>query len=614
MKNLVFLTVILMMSHAHARWATTDDATYVVNNSKFHYQVRKDANYILTIEREEEILKEAARGERGLIRLQYNPEVTVFKFLAAYTINGNRTVSVNKNDVEVRPLASSGQGLDSLNQVTIALPDVNIGSKLVYKYQFISKRPALANTFSDSLVFGWDEFLKKSEMIFASERPLQMDVFDPEKYLKKEETKGVVKITLTRPIFKKVVEEERVYLDDKFYPWIGVTTWRSWADFPKTTIAQYESILASPLPKKFEPILKAAEEKKTAVEQINTVTSMLNDVVRYVGDWRTVKGHYIPRPLIRITQSGFGDCKDFTVAAGAILKRLGYEVRAAWVWRGPGFVRLPLKLPTLPMNHAILYAVKDGQEFWIDPTNSVSYAQGILEDIADRPALVLYPSGPVVKQTRAMKASDSLWEVKARLDFSALDRVKMAGTVKFEGRSAKDYTGASLYYAKENSDHYIANAIINVANLLTMKVGSYSLTSRIVEPFVTDFEFEEKWYPFMTTAGEGYIVSGAPWLEYLRFPPNTRVSDLDVGYPVVWRRELTVTGRKAVFNKEVECGADSTWVDYKRQIRKVGSQLKISESMAYKATIITNAEIKTPQFADFQRGVINCMQAPVIIF
>ena len=64
--------------------------------------------------------------------------------------------------------------------------------------------------------------------------------------------------------------------------------------------------------------MRRAREKKTDVEQLNAVTSGVAESIRYVGDWRLVKGAFNPRPLATIARSGYGDCKDFTVTAGAI--------------------------------------------------------------------------------------------------------------------------------------------------------------------------------------------------------------------------------------------------------------------------------------------------------
>ena len=137
------------------------------------------------------------------------------------------------------------------------------------------------------------------------------------------------------------------------------------------------------------------------IEKLNTVTSLLAENINYLGDWRPISGLYVPRDLEAIANTKLADCKDFSAATAAILRKLGMEAHISWVKRGLGAFESPTPLPTMTeFNHAIVRAVTSGRTYWVDPTNFSSFAQGIFPDIADKRTLTLDPAGIVLPAHR----------------------------------------------------------------------------------------------------------------------------------------------------------------------------------------------------------------------
>ena len=68
--------------------------------------------------------------------------------------------------------------------------------------------------------------------------------------------------------------------------------------------------------------------------KIDTMLNLLSERLRYHGDWRPVEGTDVPRPLADIGAQGFGDCKDFSAAAVAILRHAGMTAYPVFVERG----------------------------------------------------------------------------------------------------------------------------------------------------------------------------------------------------------------------------------------------------------------------------------------
>jgi transglutaminase-like putative cysteine protease len=378
----------------------------------------------------------------------------------------------------------------------------------------------------------------------------------------------------------------------------------------------YEDQMAAELPKSLAAIAEKAKGLNNPVDQINSVTSGLADAVRYVGDWRTVKGAYHPRALNTIAESGYGDCKDFTVATGAMLKRLGYEVRAAWVARGKNWVVSPLKLAAPDMNHAILFAKKDGRDFWIDPTNSTSFAQAIYADIANRPAVVLHPEGPRAMQIPAMLPVDGEIQTTLNLDFGdkTSEIVKAQGKISLTGRGILSMTGQELNYAKQNLDYMLIGWITTATNLKSWQVGDYDLKSRTVKDLHTSFEFTEMWRPLVTSAGRGYSMPASPFVNFFRFRRDQRISGVRFDDPIRYRKTYQFRGGQPVVAKAIECRGQSRWATYSRSMKRESSHVLLDDAIELKVPSISAKEIQSDEFAKFQADFLGCMHDAVIVF
>ena len=116
--------------------------------------------------------------------------------------------------------------------------------------------------------------------------------------------------------------------------WLSLSTLANWEELAHKVDTDYNEVINQPLPKLFSDIAKTAAEAKGDKDKIDTVTSLLSEKIQYMGDWRAIKGRFIPRDLNEIASTGVGDCKDFTVATIAILRSIGYKADPALVLRG----------------------------------------------------------------------------------------------------------------------------------------------------------------------------------------------------------------------------------------------------------------------------------------
>ena len=385
------------------------------------------------------------------------------------------------------------------------------------------------------------------ELTIESALPLYYKLNNPQRFLKssyrvykKRKRQYELKLNLRRPLFKEILDENHVFLDINLFPWIEVATEKKWSKMVKQLVSKYEQRIAESLPKLYQNILKSAQQVKTGSEdQIDFIISSLIKNIRYMGDWRSINGGYVPRPLSVIAKTGFGDCKDLSVSLAAILQNLGFKAQVALVSRS--FFRHSsddFKMPsTKAFNHAIVRAELKGQVFWLDPTNSVAYSRGLFTDIADRPALVLQHPQSELQRTPKMYSSGSEYRIIQNFQITKNDLAKAKGSIHFKGRNAIGFTGASLSKSKESIDYqFIQFTGADISTLKQWKVEGYDLTSRIVKDFsVQIFYTMEKGsglFGYRTQLGPVFMFP-RPYdiIELVSIRTSDRVSDLFLGQP-----------------------------------------------------------------------------------
>ena len=617
-----FIAILVLGSQAQARWANSADATSVTNYEHSRYTIGRNGSYSVVVERQVEILKDQARADQGLYRSTFNPLAGRLEVLTAKTVNSKKTILVKRADIEIKPLASSGPGFDTQSQLTIAFPEVNVGSKLYLKYKLTVTKPSVPGLYSTVYTLGWNEFMQSYSAIYKSEVPLHFEVWDPDHAIETRETGHRLEINLKKPLYRAILEEENALASSESITWIGISTAASFKDLPADTIRAYADAMAAELPAKYSAILNEAKLQKTDTEQINSVTAQLAETVRYVGDFRQVKGAFHPRKTATIAENAYGDCKDFTVSAGAILKRLGFEVNAAWVARGHDWIVSPLKIAAPDINHAILYAEKAGASYWIDPTNFISFAQGIYNDIADRPAIILHPDGAYIKKIPAMQATGAGAETDLDLRFEdqskAADPGTLEGRGKFSltGRAAVAMTGSDLTYGKQNNDYALISWIngANTANLRSWHLAPYELRSRVVKDLSFNFTYLESWHSVLSTAGRAYVLAASPYVNLFRLRLEERAGSLKTDDPLVWKRTTRITGRQIDLGPNFKCSGTSVWVDYSRAMSSHGNDLEVNDEIILKTSVVPVVELKSDSFAHTQNSLIECMSDTVIVF
>jgi transglutaminase-like putative cysteine protease len=613
----VFLTLLLATT-AHARWAALDDAEHVVELQSYDIKVAADGSYSMEGERRVRILKESARGPYGTVRLVYNASTSSLKILEAKTINEGRERRVEPRMIEDKPLASARKGFDSHNQVLIVFPDVGVGSRVSLRYLETRKIAPLPGVYGQSFVFGEREYIEAARVRIDSALRLLVKKNDPydELAIEQSESGGryVTEARLKSPSYHKPVDEADVQVDGKQMTWLDVSSAQEWAALGRPVVRSYEDVINAPLPALFEKIRSEAASKSTSIERMDAVTSLLADELHYTGDWRSVRGGWVPRPLDVIAGGRYGDCKDFSAATAAILRALGLRANVAWIIRGRRPVLSPNDLPIAAFNHAIV-AVQDGDKTrWLDPTNRASFAQGVPEDIIDRPALVLDVSSPTLSRVPAADPEDSTLATEIHVDLSREEEVSGRGTVTATGRQAYPYAGAALDRSTTSLAYDMIRRLVRENQLKQWKVDAEDLHSRIVKPFKYDVSYLAAGPSMQTSAGMGYLLPQSRLLQLFQVKLEDRVSGLFLEQPYTMKRRLLLDNVSIVGRRALSCSIDSPWIKAERRAAKTASGLAVSDTLTLKRAEVSNDELRGKRFASLREELRRCFDNVAVIY
>ncbi len=626
--RLILLTLTLALSGtaAHARWAQDEDAASEVEFQNVDTEVREDGTYETVVETQVKLLKESARTELGTQLFSYNSNTTEFKVLAARTQVDGKQIAVDSSKIEDKPRASSQQGFDQMNQVMIAFPEVKIGASVYTKVRLRVKEASFPGFFSAEYSYGVPVREKAGRVRIRSAIPLAVDRNDPSQVLAIEEVKKgatqEITITLKEPVYRVAVDEQAAALNPSKFPWVSVSTARDITEIMKPVTASYQKILEQPLPPRFEAIRAKAATQARLVDKLNTITSELASQVSYLGDWRTNAGKYIPRDLAAIAETQYGDCKDYSASTASILRKLGYRAEIALVHRSNVYNR-PGRARVLPsdFNHAIVWFRDGERDYWIDPTNFVSFAQGMFRDIAGRPALVTRGEAPLLTETPRTRPEDARVNVTKILSFGepnspeGRDRRFVEGQLRLEGVSATGYTGAALTHSRRSLDLDLTRYFVDPNLLIDWKTADYDLTSRVVR----DLDFKVfatiRDTPIRTSAGHAYYLGAMDSVTGILLTKTAdRVSDLQTGSPFTYRITTELRDVKLVGRKSLDCEIESPWLSAKRRLKLIPRGVRIEEQAIVRGETIPEAELRSLAFAQMQEKLRNCLGQAALIY
>jgi hypothetical protein len=621
LKLICCVLFIIISDSSQAKWASIENAP--IKTSRYQ-QINVDSGgkIKMTIAEQFEILKEPGRDIAANYTLKYNGDSTKIKILEAKTIYKGKEYKLDKNLIEDKPLASVPGGFDQMRQILLAFPKAEVGANIFLKYDLTQTEVPMDKFYADMFTFGYRDFVVKEHIKLHSQIPLHILVNDPEKVLSitkdKDDDFYNMEITLTKPLYKEAINEPLSNIvNNKYLTWVSVSSLTKWEDLAAKFGQFYKKVFAELLPEDFIKIVNIAAQKKGEIEQINAVTSLLNDKIQYLSDLRTIKGRLIPRDLDKISKTQLGDCKDFAASTAAILTKLGYKAQVALVRRG---IRdfYPESLPTLSaFNHAFVKVTnQQGKTLWIDPTNFQSMADGIFPDVAGKMALILDPKQPSYEKVASIDPKRAQSLSTRQIEIINASKISESGNITLKNEKAYSLTGATLQTSEATIKDFIYNFLshsrLEEKNKKILQLPD--LKSRIVKDISFNYAFEQENRVLKTNLGQALKLTYDS-LEIFFDISQDSVTDLVVDAPYTSTKQsiiknITVQNIESL-NQEIK----TPWLYVTRKCSLNNNHdLQIDDTIVVYKNLIANTELKTVAFIKLKDALEKNFKDVAVVF
>jgi len=280
---------------------------------------------------------------------RYRHYAIQLKTIDAVEENSNFTISFDPSyqrvDIHLLNIIRDGETLDKLDlsqfdiyrketdrqkllyngtlQISLIIPDVQIGDTLEYSYSVLGKNPALIPHYStgSTLQYGVPIQHQHERILIHEDLPIFSKKYNQAKEpttAKWKDYNSYTWLLLDNP--KLEVEEN---IPDWYYarPRYSFSSYSDWTEVGNFFAEKYE--LKGPSTETIREIANGIKKKaKDTKAQNRLALDYIHKNIRYTGI-EIGSGGYEPRNPEKTVQQKFGDCKDMTVLLLAILRELG---------------------------------------------------------------------------------------------------------------------------------------------------------------------------------------------------------------------------------------------------------------------------------------------------
>lgn len=283
-----------------------------------------------------------------------------------------------------------------------SLPNVRKGSVIEFQYRYTDTKKIVPNQWFDSFSMNWWEGRAagqgaRSDAIANTElsitAPKQFLLFNNDlsnvgiTYSRQEKNNQQI-LTWKGKNLPKIVLQDNMPRDERRSTQLRSSTMGSWQD-----IAKWANQLSAPhvvtdanLDKLINDISKKAV---TPDEKVKAVYQTLQEKIRYVFA-HVGRGGYEPHNAFEVLTNGYGDCKDQTILAVTMLRKLGIQADPALViTRSRGIP--DMKITSVSFDHMIVHipAQTGLQEIWMDTSGDKGLYPGFSTGLEGQPSLIV---------------------------------------------------------------------------------------------------------------------------------------------------------------------------------------------------------------------------------
>lgn len=322
-------------------------------------------------------------------------------------------------------------------ELLFSLPNVRKGSIIEFQYRYTDTQKIIPNQWFDSFSFHWWEdraagqgsradAVALSEIYITAPATLTFTKNDTSHFNieEKRSTKGNTQTLHWAGKKIPAIELQNAMPREHDYaPSLRIATMDSWQ-----TVAEWATELATPHLNSNSTLDKlVADIHKTAATpeaKVKAVYRTIQDRVRYVFA-HVGRGGYEPHDATEVLTNGYGDCKDQTILAVTLLRKLGIKANPSLiVTRSRGIP--DMTIPSVNFDHMIVHIPKQQgiDEIWMDTTGETSLYPGFSIGIEGQPALIVNESTNHITVLPTLKPEQHLAELELVFD-------------KFEGQNTE---------------------------------------------------------------------------------------------------------------------------------------------------------------------------------
>jgi hypothetical protein len=286
-------------------------------------------------------------------------------------------------------------------------------------------------------------------------------------------------------------------------PWVQWSEYAQWSEVNQWALTIFTNAL--PLAPELTRQIKDWKRLPGAEERMLAVLRFVQDEVGYHGIGTGAETYQAADPALVFARR-FGDCKDKTLLCVTLLRALGIEANPVLVSAELGQTIQDWHPTATVFDHAIVQAVVDGRNYWLDPT--AGFQRGPLaarswpnygRGLAVRPkttALAVIPECPVQPKTTVL---ESVF-IRFLGQPADLKVVTIADGADAERMRRRFSTPDRAVLADEDLNAFAAL----YPGIVRMAPREYSDDARANEVVVTDYyQIGNMWSP--VPAGPGYV-------------------------------------------------------------------------------------------------------------
>lgn len=609
---------------AFSDWALEKDAPFEIVSSNDLFIVEKSGLYTAEKEIVYKILNEQGRNYLALKGIPFVPDATKIQVLRASTVTDDVETKVDLKSITVRQAKTGPEGLSSVQEMVIPFTNLQIGSLVKYKYRERQVKTLVNGFFSTAASFGITAPEAGGNLLVKSQIPLFIRSSDPWNALtieqKKEGPYFIISVKQNKRLYKFPAEMHPI-LTKRNATGVDISSMESWRSYIGPIAERYEKILADKnFPTSLNKIVDKAAKQATTIQKIDMVTSELATIMTYSGNWTTFDKMFFPQKLSEIGKLKIGDCKDFSMATVAMLRKLGIKANIALTYRNSqtslGAMRSEAIDDDMPQsnmfNHAIVKVQDQGKTYWIDPTNLVSSAGYIFSDIAGSHALEVVANAEKIEKIPYSGIEQNSIILEKEYIIKGDHTAETTSNFTINGDFSKAVIELSLTKNGESGQKILSALNRTSFDKAKARFENVDFKNRITQKISgVEKALGEK----VLLEEEGKTYFSAPVSILMRaslvLGEKGRVTDANLGGNVQDKTILRVKGYDFVGYPE-GCTIITPWFNASRKFIKIDQGFEILDHVRFLKNTITASDINTDKFQMALGDIYDCSKTQAV--